>query len=73
MKDMKDMVNQTMDAAKRYTVTDYGVLKIMLVTLGILIGVSEPRYFKRHKACLAGIFTGSYAWVMYRTFFVHRR
>ncbi len=69
---MKDLINQTMEAAKKYTATDYGVLKILLLTTGILIGASEPRFFKRHKPYLGALFAGSYAWVMYRTFFVHR-
>lgn len=70
---MSDLINQTMKAARRYSVADYGVLKITLLTAGILIGASSPQFFTRHKAPLVTVFASSYAWIVYRTFFVHRR
>lgn len=70
---MSDLVNQMMKAAKRYSVADYAVIKITLLTAGILIGASAPQVFSRHKAPLLTVFASSYAWIVYRTFCVHRR
>jgi len=68
-----NLLNRTMQAARGYTVVDYGALKLMLLTAGILIGSSEPEVFRKHKAPLAGLFAATYGWIVYRTFFNHQR
>ena len=65
---MNELIKFSMKRAKHYTVADYGVLKICLITLGILIGAYFSDFFKKHINKLWTVFAASYGAIMYRTF-----
>lgn len=69
---MKNLINKLLGAAKKYTVLDYGFLKITLISFGILIGTYFSNFFSNYTSLLWIIFLISYLWIIYRTFITHR-
>lgn len=69
---MKNLINKLLGATKKYTVLDYGLLKITLISLGILIGTYFSNFSSNHTSLLWIIFIISYIWIIYRTFIKHR-
>ncbi|AOR22737.1 hypothetical protein [Clostridium taeniosporum] len=69
---MKKLVNKLLGAAKKYTVLDYGFLKITLISLGILVGTYFSNFFSNYTSLLWIIFIISYIWIIYRTFIKHK-
>lgn len=65
---MKKILNRLLDAARNYTVWDYGCLKIVLISLGILLGTYFSNFFLRYTSLLWAIFIVSYIRIIYRTF-----
>lgn len=70
---MKDMLQRVMDAAKKYSIVDYGALKIALLSAGILIGAYYAPFFMMYSMVLLTVFLISFIWIVYRTFFKHMR
>ena len=64
---MKIFLGKLLDSAKKYTVIDYGCLKITLISLGILIGTYFSNFFLNHTLILWTIFILSYICIIYRT------
>lgn len=69
---MKNLINKLLGVTKKYTVLDYSLLKITLVSLGILIGTYFSNFFSNYASLLWIIFLVSYIWIIYRTFIKHR-
>lgn len=69
---MKNLINKLLGTAKKYTVLDYGFLKITLISFGILIGTYFSNFFSNYTSLLWIIFLISYLWIIYRTFIKHR-
>jgi len=69
---MKNLINKLLGAAKKYTVLDYSLLKITLVSLGILIGTYFSNFFSNYTSLLWIIFLVSYIGIIYRTFIKHK-
>jgi hypothetical protein len=69
---MKNLINKLLGATKKYTVLDYSLLKITLISLGILIGTYFSNFFSNHTSLLWIIFIISYIWIIYRTFIKHK-
>ena len=69
---MKNLINKLLGTAKKYTVLDYGFLKITLISFGILIGTYFSNFFSNYTSLLWIIFLISYLWIIYRTFITHR-
>jgi small multidrug resistance family-3 protein len=69
---MKNLINKILAAANKYTVLDYSLLKLTLVSLGILIGTYFSSFFSNHTSLLLIIFLISYIGIIYRTFIKHK-
>ena len=69
---MEKLINKLLGAAKKYTVLDYGFLKITLISFGILIGTYFSNFFSNYTSLLWIIFLVSYIWIIYRTFIKHK-
>lgn len=70
---MKNLINRLLDSAKKYTVLDYGFLKIALISFGILIGTYFSIFFSNYTSLLWMIFLISYIWILYKTFIKNRK
>ena len=68
---MSTFIQQALKAAGKYTVMDYGFLKITLLSLGILIGAYFADFFISFTSFLWAVFIVSFLWIMYRTFIKH--
>lgn len=66
---MSDYFRKLMDSIRRYSIFDFGVFKIMLVTLGILLGLYFPIPLFRIIWLIIPVFVLSYVWIIYITFF----
>lgn len=64
---MRIFLNRLLDAAKKYTIVDYGCFKIALISLGILIGTYFSKFFLDHTSLLWIIFIASYFVLIYKT------
>lgn len=62
---MKKLIECAQRYIKQMTVLDMGVLKICLLAMGVLLGISVPKRVKDYIAIAASsIFTGSYVLCM---------
>ena len=66
---MKNLVDKAMNAAKKYTVLDFGLFKLCLFSLGIIIGAYFYAFFSLYVPIVWGIFIASWIWLIYKTFF----
>lgn len=64
---MRNFLSKLLDSAKKYTLMDYGCLKITLISLGILLGTYFSKFFLSHTRLLWIIFIVSYICIIYRT------
>jgi small multidrug resistance family-3 protein len=65
---MIKFINKALDAARKYNMWDYGVLKICLFSLGVVIGAAFPTFFQSIIVIVAVVFTVSYLYLIYKTF-----
>jgi len=70
---MRNFINKALEAARKYTIWDYGFLKICLFTLGILVGQAFPPFALNTILILIILFVLTYAWLVYVTFFKYWR
>jgi hypothetical protein len=63
---MNSFLNRLLNAAKKFTLWDYGFFKIVLVSLGILLGTYFSKFFLSYTSLLWIIFIASYILVLYR-------
>ena len=68
---MSAIIQRLLKAARKYTVIDYVLFKITLVSFGILLGAYFARFFLNFTFFLGIIFIVSYLGIMYRTFITH--
>lgn len=66
---MRNFINKALESARKYTVWDYGTLKVCLFTLGLLVGQAFPPFSMLTIYILIILFILSYAWLVYKTFF----
>jgi len=66
---MKGFIDKALNAAKRYSVWDYGWLKVTLIAFGILLGTYLAQLFMQYIIIVWAVFVLSYIWIMYKTFF----
>ena len=64
---MRTFLSKLLDSARKYTIMDYGFLKITLISFGILLGTYFSKFFSSHTLLLWIIFTVSYIYIIYRT------
>jgi len=65
---MKKLINRALNSTKNYTVFDFGILKITLVSVGILLGAYFSKFFLSNILLVWIIFIISYVVIMYKTF-----
>ena len=65
---MKKLINRVLDSTKNYNVFDFGILKITLISAGILLGAYFSKFFLSNIALVWIIFIISYVIIMYKTF-----
>lgn len=65
---MKNLINKMLNAAKKYSIWDFGCLKIALISLGILFGTYFSQFFLRNVSIMWAIFIVTFVWILYRTF-----
>ena len=70
---MRDFITSAMQATKKYTVLDFALLKICLVTIGILLGVYFTVFFAKYILTVWVAAIASYVWIMYKTFIGYRK
>ena len=70
---MRDFINSVMQATKKYTVLDFALLKICLVTIGILLGVYFIVFLAKYILFVWVAAIVSYVWIMYKTFIGYRK
>ena len=70
---MSNLIQRLINAARKFSVVDYGAFKITLLTAGILIGVYFAPLLMSYKTPLWIVFIVSFIWIGYRTFFKHMR
>ena len=68
---MRAFIERALKAARKYTVMDYGFLKITLLSFGILLGAYFAQFFLNYTSFLWVVFIFSFLWIMYRTFIKH--
>ncbi|MDP3385689.1 MAG: hypothetical protein Q8S24_00540 [Eubacteriales bacterium] len=66
---MSAYFKKVMDSAHKYSIFDFGIVKTMLITFGILIGLYLPIPLFRIIWLIILIFGLSLAWTVYITFF----
>lgn len=62
-----------MRATKKYTVLDFGILKVTLVSFGILLGTYFSEFFLRHTGTLWIVFLVTYIFIWYKTMVAYKR
>jgi len=65
---LKKLINRALDSTKNYNVFDFGILKITLISAGILLGAYFSEFFLSNIALVWIIFIISYVIIMYKTF-----
>ena len=66
---MKGFIDKALDAAKSYSLWDYGWLKLTLISFGMLVGTYFAQFFMQYIGIVWTVFILSYIWIMYKTFF----
>ena len=66
---MKGFIDKALNAAKSYSVWDYGWLKLKLISFGILVGTYFAQFFIQYIIIVWAVFILTYLWVLYKTFF----
>lgn len=70
---MNKLIDKTLKAVEKYTAMDFALLKITLVSIGILLGTYFAKFFSNYTSLLWVIFIGSYLMIMYKTFFKYMK
>lgn len=70
---MSSIVKRLMNTTKKYTVLDFGFLKISVLSAGILLGTYYEPFFKDYTQLLWIAFLISFVWIMYQTFIRYMR
>lgn len=65
---MSEYFKKLMDSMRKYSIFDFGILKIMFITFGILLGLYFPIPLFRIIWLIILVFGLSYVWTIYITF-----
>jgi len=66
---MKGFIDKALNAAKSYSLWDYGWLKLILTSFGILVGTYFAQFFIQYISVVWVVFILTAIWIVYRTFF----
>jgi len=70
---MRNFINKALEAARKYTVWDWGILKVCLFSLGLIVGQALSSLPFEVILGLVVLFVLSYIWLVYLTFFKYWR
>jgi len=70
---VREFISSVMKGTKKYTTSDFALLKLCLVALGILLGVYFTGFFGKNILPVWIVAIISYIWIMYKTFFAYRK
>lgn len=59
---------KALNAARKYTLMDFGCLKIAVLSCGILLGAYFASFFMNIVGIVWVVFILSFLWIIYRTF-----
>lgn len=65
---IKNYVDTAISAVQRFNFADYGVFKLCLICMGILIGIYATRTCRKNAAFIWLTFGVSYVYLMYRVY-----
>ncbi len=65
---MGEFIKRALTAAGKYTVWDFGFLKISILSVGILLGAYFAGFLLKYALYLWILFAVSFLWILYRTF-----
>ena len=65
---MKEFINKALMSARNYTVWDYGILKISLISLGILLGTYFSQFFIKNILWVWIVYLISFIFILFKTF-----
>lgn len=69
---MRTLINNLMDAAKKYTFWDYAFFKTCLIAVGIILGAYFSQFFLKYISIVWIIAIAAYVWVIYKTLIKYR-
>jgi len=65
---MKNLINKALNSTKNYNIFDFSILKLSLITFGILLGAYFSKFFLSIILFIWIVFIVCYAMIMYKTF-----
>lgn len=66
---MTTFIQKALKSTQRYTIMDFALLKIALVSVGILLGAYFADFFLNYTILIWVIYILSFLWILYKTFF----
>lgn len=65
---MKKLIKRALNSAKEYSVWDFGILKVSLICLGILLGTYFSDFFLSKIVFVWILYLATFALILYKTF-----
>jgi hypothetical protein len=65
---MRNLINQALQAARKYNVWEWGMLKICLFSLGVIVCAVFYPFFSKYLFVVCIVFGAIWVWLVYRTF-----
>lgn len=62
-------VDYSVERAKDFSMIDFAVFKVCLLTLGLWLGACFSKFFKKFRGLLFVCFTASWIYLVWRVFF----
>lgn len=66
--EMRKLIKRALNSAKEYSVLDFGILKVSLICLGILLGAYFSDFFLSRILFVWILYLGTFALILYKTF-----
>ncbi len=65
---MRKLIKRALNSAKEYSVWDFGILKVSLVSVGILLGAYFSDFFLSKILLVWILYLATFALILYKTF-----
>lgn len=69
---MRKWFNSLLLATRKYTIWDFGFLKLSLFSLGLLLGIYFAQILGQYVTYVWALFVFSYIWIIYKTLVQYR-
>ena len=70
---MKKFIDNMLQRTRKYTLWDFGALKVALVAVGVLFGAYFSKFFLDNIVIVWIIFVVTYLLIMFKTLVVYRK